>query len=135
MAGNLNNIGVFIVLRFTSFNSVELMISSLPKSMSMENLEEFINNLEKYLEFSKEPTSDLVIPFQIFQNNIFQVQALERGITLDNEEYVNLNFMISLAQARGNIIKPSIGVQAAVLLKNIRSFISSMQKIIIDLKN
>lgn len=135
IAGNFNNIGLFIVLKFTSFNSVELMISSLPKSISMEKLEEFINNLEKYIEFSQEATSDFGIPFQIFQSNIFQVQALERGITSDNEEYINLNFMISLAQARGNIIKPSIGVQAAVLFKNIRSFISSMQKVMIDIKN
>ncbi|EAZ92372.1 hypothetical protein [Crocosphaera chwakensis] len=129
---DINNIGLFIVLNFTSFNDVELTISSLPKPITIEKIEKFINNLENYLKLSQ---NDLNNPFQIFQSNIFQVQALGKSIINDNKKYVILNFMISLAPARGNIIKPSMGVQAPVMFKNVKNFISSMQKVIIDIKN
>uniref|UniRef100_UPI001E320862 hypothetical protein n=1 Tax=Cyanothece sp. BG0011 TaxID=2082950 RepID=UPI001E320862 len=88
--------------------------------------------LRTILNFHK---NNLDNPFKIFQSNIFQVQALEKGITNDNKEYVIVNFMISLAAARGNIIKPSMGVQAPVIVSNIHSFISSIQKVLIDIKN
>lgn len=132
LMGDINNVGLFIVLHFTSFNDVELTISSLPKPISIETIEEFVKNFENYLEFSQ---NNLDNPFKIFQSNIFQVQALEKGITNDNKEYVIVNFMISLAAARGNIIKPSMGVQAPVIVSNIHSFISSIQKVLIDIKN
>lgn len=128
-----NSVGVFIVLNLNTPLLTEFFISSIPKMISTEDLWNFVKDLEKLIEISEENIINLAIPFQIFQSDIFQLQALERGITSDGEEYATLNFMLSLTRAKDNIMRPFVGVQAAVLFKNIRRFTLSMREVLTEL--
>ncbi|MCC5618313.1 hypothetical protein LC605_25160 [Nostoc sp. CHAB 5836] len=128
-----NSVGIFIVLNFASTDFIQFVISSVPKTISFEDLGNFIKELDKYTALTEQDIKGSAIPFQIFKSSLFQVQVIERGVTSNSEEYLNLNFMLSSAQARGNIMQPFIGVQGAVALTNLRTFILSMREVLIDL--
>lgn len=128
-----NSVGVFIVVNINTPLLTEFFISSIPKMISNEDLWNFVKDLEKSLEILEENIINLAIPLQIFQSDIFQLQALERGITSDGEDYATLNFMLSLTRAKDNLMRPFVGVQAAVFFKNIRRFTLSMREVLTEL--
>jgi hypothetical protein len=128
-----NSVGMFIVLNFASSDFIQFVISSVPKTISFEDLSNFIKEIDQYTALNEQDIKDSAIPVQIFKSSIFQIQVIERGVTSNSEEYLNLNFMLSSAQTRGNIVQPFIGVQGAVTLTNLRTFILSMREVLIDL--
>jgi len=124
-----------IILSFTSSKFAEFSISTIPKGVNIGALHKFIKEFNQYIEYPVKDNTDSIISTQIFQSDIFQVQALGRFTTLDGEEYINLNFMISLAQFRGDILRPFIGIQGAITFTNIRHFVVAMEEILIKLSD
>jgi hypothetical protein len=128
-----NSVGVFIVLNLNTPVFTEFFISSIPQMISTEDLWNLVKDLEKPLEIPEGNLTNIAMPLQIYQGDIFQLQALERGVTSDGEEYATLNFMLSLTRAKDKIIRPYVGVQAAVFFKNIRRFTLSMREVLTEL--
>jgi hypothetical protein len=113
------HIGINVVL-LTEAGSVELNLNSRPQPIPIEDLWNFIINLEKYLEsVEKNPQTGLTHFKSI--NEVFQV-LIFGALSSDENPYFIINFMIRVSSIKPRIMNPYMGTQAAITLENLRSF-------------
>jgi hypothetical protein len=125
------DIGIFIILYLNNHSS-EFSLSCNPRRISELTFRNFILELENHVESLRIESDELVNPLKV-SNELFQVQVENKIINSENEEYVDLSFMISLSQRRLSPLSSFVGIKGAILLKNIQNFTSSVQEFLAQL--
>jgi hypothetical protein len=125
------DLGIFIIL-YLNNDSSEFFLSSNPRPIHTQDLQDFILELENHVESLRTESEELVNPLKV-SNELFQVQVENKIINSENEEYVDLSFMISLSQRRLSLLSSFVGIKGAILLDNIQSFTSSVQEFLAQL--
>lgn len=123
------SIVIYVVL-VTKVDSVQLNINSNPRPIPIEDLCNFIINLEKYLESIEENPQRKLPPFRSI-NQVFQILMFEE-LSSENPYFV-INFMIRVSSIKPRIMNPYMGTQAAITLENLRSFATSFRQALNEL--
>jgi hypothetical protein len=127
-------VNIFIVVNIDSIESGSgiFSIKSVSKPIELEKLYNFIETFEEYINMTDLNVESLKTTFEVFKSSIFQVHALEKSITLKNEKYTLMDFLLYLPNSQASIMKPLFGVQGSVTFQEINNFILSMRQILDD---
>ncbi|NEP41428.1 MAG: flavodoxin [Okeania sp. SIO2H7] len=125
---------VYVLFRLT-IESSELKFSTDSTLLEIftEQLWDVVNGLEKYLALLEKGEVEHLGQFTLINKPVLQIKAQGIGIASNGEKQTIMNLRLSAFEPRAILKKTVVEVKGAVFLKNLRSFVSSMQQALTEL--
>lgn len=98
-----------------------------------EELWDWVNSLEKYLAFLEKGEVEHLGEYTLIKNPILQIKAEGIGIAPNGDKQTIMNLRLSAFEPRATLKKTVAEVKGAVIFKNFRTFVSSMQQALTEL--
>ncbi len=127
-----NKIHVFFGLTIES-SEPKFSTDSTLLEIFTEQLWEWVNGLEKYLELLEKGEVEHLGQYTLISKPVLQIKAQGIGIASNGEKQTIMNLRLSAFEPLAVLKKTVVEVKGAVCLKNLRNFVSSMQQALTEL--